>query len=254
VHLQVDASGRALVTFRVGGSSRSAIARGAINAVAPARARDQRRFRVRFSGPHRRFRDACQPYDGPPLPWLVTACRAPDGSYWAVQRWQRLLRLGDGAGPSGWASEVRLSHWSGELARLDIKVDWAYRRYDHLFGRLTYRGLPVHGFRTTAKGAPLDRFGRNIYVDSLGSPLGSGWRRVAGLLTHRGTGAFCFGFFPTPGRPSPMGARYRATVIGPGVTPDIAWEGAAPGPYDRALDTLANEQIRALGSRVCRPN
>src|SRR5262249_32372333 len=33
----------------------------------------------------------CGRYDGPPLAWLVTACKAPDGTYWAVQSWQRLL-------------------------------------------------------------------------------------------------------------------------------------------------------------------
>ena len=27
------------------------------------------------------------------LVWLVAACRAPDGSYWALQRWQRLLPM-----------------------------------------------------------------------------------------------------------------------------------------------------------------
>ena len=31
------------------------------------------------------------PYDGPKLPWMVKACKAPDGSYWALQKWQRML-------------------------------------------------------------------------------------------------------------------------------------------------------------------
>ena len=39
------------------------------------------------------FRNACAPYDGPALVYLVAACKAPDGSYWALQRWQRGLPL-----------------------------------------------------------------------------------------------------------------------------------------------------------------
>ncbi len=41
----------------------------------------------------RTFRDACRPYDGPALPLLITACKAPDGTYWALQAWQRNLPM-----------------------------------------------------------------------------------------------------------------------------------------------------------------
>src|SRR4051812_50100044 len=34
------------------------------------------------------FEDRCTPYDGPKLPFLLAACDAPDGSYWAAQSWQ----------------------------------------------------------------------------------------------------------------------------------------------------------------------
>ena len=33
----------------------------------------------------------CPKYTGPALAWSVAACTAPDGSYWAVQEWQRQL-------------------------------------------------------------------------------------------------------------------------------------------------------------------
>ena len=39
------------------------------------------------------FKNACAPYDGPALPYLVAACKAPDGTYWALQSWQRALPL-----------------------------------------------------------------------------------------------------------------------------------------------------------------
>jgi hypothetical protein len=42
-----------------------------------------------------------------------------------------------------------------------------------VFGRLTYLGQPVYGMRATTKGAPLDSFGRNIYLDTFNSAYGA---------------------------------------------------------------------------------
>ena len=47
--------------------------------------------------------------------------------------------------------ELRLSHWTGELPVLTVNTNWAYRKFDHLFGTFTYDGAPVHGFRSTAR-------------------------------------------------------------------------------------------------------
>jgi hypothetical protein len=224
------------------------------------------KFRLDYSGgwgtrrQHvwRTFQNACRPYDGPRLQWLVTACKAPDGSYWAVQSWQRMLpNYGLNPTPQQAVRELRLSHWTGPLPVLDIRlnwVSWGQQRYDQLFGRYTYRGQPVHGFRSTPTGVPLDTFGRNIYVDTLNSAYGSGWKRENSFLAHRPHGAFCYGFYPHGNRPTGKGQRYRATVIGPGVTPDVYWESAAPGPFNAELDAQANAAIRALGLKpdVCR--
>ncbi|MGH3131807.1 MAG: hypothetical protein ACRDNX_13400 [Gaiellaceae bacterium] len=256
VRLAVDANGRALVTYRAGGRSRSVRAGGAVNAIAPTQSRRQVKFRLRYSGPARISRNACRPYDGPALAWLVAACKAPDGSYWALQSWQRLIpHHGERGSASQRSWELRLAHWTGELAVLDVRLDWAYRRYDHLYGRLTYRGKPVHGFRARS-GDPLDTFGRNIYVDTFNSGYGPGWRREAAFLAQRSTGVFCYGFFGHGSRGTGRGERYRATVIGPGVTPDVLWQSDAPGAYDRARDLAANEEQRALfaGTSLCRPN
>jgi hypothetical protein len=187
----------------------------------------------------------------------VTACKAPDGSYWAVQRWQRMLpNYGLRPTRKQTAWELRLSHWTGPLAVLEVSLDWAYGRYHHLFGRITYAGQPVHGFRATPSGNPLDTFGRNLYVDTFGSAYGRGWRRENSFLTHRGSGSFCYGFYEHGAWPAGHGTRYRATIIGPGVTPDILWQSQAPGPYDRAQDLVANDAQRELfaGSPLCRPN
>ena len=35
-------------------------------------------------------------------------------------------------------------------------------------------------------------------------------------------------------------------MIGPGVTPDVMWEGPAPGAYDPSVDAQANDAQRAL--------
>jgi hypothetical protein len=263
VTLQVSSSGQALLTYRAGGRLRRVLAWGAINAVPPTQAKRQAAFRLDYSGgvgTRRRhvwkaFRNTCGPYTGPTLQWLVIACTAGDGSHWALQSWQRTLPnygVRPTAKQSSW--ELRLSHWSGPLPELEVKTNWAYRRYDHLYGRFTYRGGPVHGSRSTPTGVPLDTFGRNLYVDTFDSAYGRGWKRENGFLMHKGSGAFCYGFFPHGGRPHGEGVKYRATIVGPGVTPDMVWTGEAPGPYDRARDEAANAEISALGTRRCKPN
>jgi hypothetical protein len=198
---------------------------------------------------------ACGNYDGPALAWLVTACKAPDGTYWAVQSWQRLLPdygLTPSSTQAAW--EVHLAHWSGPLPVLTISTDWAWHQWDHLFGTYTYDGHPVYGFKSTSAGAPLDTFGRNLYVDTFDSKYGSGWIRENSFLTHTNTGAFCYSFNPHGAHPAGNGTKYRATILGPGVTPDVMWEGVSPGPYDKTADEAANQQIAALNDTQCKPN
>jgi hypothetical protein len=248
--LQVDGNGHALVTYYARGRARRVHAWGAVNARPPTRGVAQVSFRLDYSGGG--FGGGgCLPYDGPPLAWLVRACKAPDGSYWALQAWERLKANFGGASA---ARELRLSHWTGPLPELWLKFDWAYRRFDHLYGALTYGGSGVFGFRSTRAGVPLDTYGRNLYVDTMNSRYGPGWRRENSFLTHRPNGSFCYGFYPHGNRPVGKGARYRATVIGPGVTPDVMAEGRSPGRYDAARERAANAEQRRLfaGSPPCR--
>jgi hypothetical protein len=203
----------------------------------------------------RSFAGTCGAYDGPRLAWLLTACKAPDGSYWAVQVWQRALpNYGVAASPIQAVWELRLAHWTAAPPVLAVRTDWSWHRWDHLYGTFSYHGLPIYGFGSSAAGEPSDRFGRNVYVDTLDSAYGSGWRRENSFLTHRPTGAFCYSVNPHGSRPAGKGTAYRATVIGPGVTPDVMWTGPTPGTYDRAADALANSGIAALGDGQCRPN
>jgi hypothetical protein len=201
------------------------------------------------------FHGSCPTYTGPKLAWFVTACTAPDGSYWALQRWQRQLpNYGLAPTPTQAVWELRLSHWTGDVARLKVDMDWAWHRWDHLFGTYSYRGMPVYGFRSTSGGQPLDSFGRNLYVDTFDSAYGAGWKRENSFLTHKGTGVFCYSVNPHGTHPAGNGVAYRATIQGPGVTPDVMWEGVPRGVYDQAADAVSNRAIAELHDTLCRPN
>ena len=255
VRLEADRKGTALLSYRARGVAHNVLAWGAINARPSDSGRPQVEFRVDYSGGSGIGANVCAPAR-PPIAWLVTACRAPDGSYWAVQSWPRTAaNYGTPVAPGRGTWELRLSHWSGPLPQLDIHFGWAYSRFHQIYGRLTYRGLPVYGSRSTRAGVPLDDYGRNIYVDTLDSAYGKGWRRENSFLTHRPTGGFCYGFYPHGNHPSGQGKRYRATVSGPGVTPDAYWEGTPPQRYDRQFDLRADNHLRAMlaGDPTCRP-
>src|SRR5690348_16880076 len=174
--LRVGPSGIAVVSYTTAkGVRRHVLVWGAVDARVPAADVPQVRFRLDYGGGFRAFRnggywrrvgDTCKAYDGPPLADLVAACTASDGSYWALQAWQRSLPLlgFDPWLPSQSAVELRISHWSGPLAELDVRVHRTYGgQFVGLFGRAAYEGRPVHGFGSTARGAPRDGFGRNVY-------------------------------------------------------------------------------------------
>jgi hypothetical protein len=242
VRLAANGKGEALITYRAHGQSRHVVAWGAVDARHPTSGRPQVRFRWDYSGRGRywlTFKNQCRRYDGPPLPFLVAACAAPDGSYWALQSWPTPL---PDLGMLPWlpvhrARELHLSHWSGPVAKLEAWTDWIYgARNHHLFGRVTYNGEPVHGFTATRQGNPTDGYGRLIYLDTFNSRYGKGWKRENSFLAHNPTGLFCYSFlardptkgydhpaeFPSTPRGPGNGENYRLTVNGPGVTPDVS--------------------------------
>jgi hypothetical protein len=263
VTLKVGRNGQAVVGYQARGKRWNVLVWGAVNAIPPTTARPQVKFRLDYSGGwgtyHRdvwkNLRNACVAYDGPKLKWFVTGCKAPDGSYWAVQAWPRMLpNYGVRPTPAQAAKELRLSHWSGPLPELTVNLNWAYRKYHHIFGSFTYLGQPVYGFKSTPGGVPLDTFGRNLYVDTFDSAYGPGWKRENSFLMHRNTGMFCYGFYSHGSHPVGAGTRYRATIIGPGVTPDIAWEAKALEQYDQEFDLRmhAVQKEFFVGDSLCR--
>ena len=273
--LQVNAKGEALITYtRSDGRPRRVLVWGAVNALPPSVEVPQVRFRWDYAGgwgKYRqgkywtRFKNRCRPYDGPPLPMLVAACKAPDGSYWTIQAWQRRLPL---LGFDPWLPqhtnwELHVAHWSGALPVLEALPNWTYDgRSQGVFGRYSYLGAPVYGLSSNAKGVPKDKYGRNLYIDTLNSAYGSGWKRESGILTHKSTGTFCHSFVPQrpfsgyPSqeiRPQAAGERHRITVGGPGVTPVMQVELAGLTHADRHRDhefNAAFDNVMA-GDRIC---
>src|SRR6185437_9967815 len=84
VHIQVNAKGQALITYRTSGRLRRVLGWGAINARPSSSAGKQVSFRLDYSGGwgtyHRRlwqaFPDTCHRYDGPALTHVVASCTA----------------------------------------------------------------------------------------------------------------------------------------------------------------------------------
>jgi hypothetical protein len=277
VSLKVDGSGHAVVYFTRNGRRMHPVVWGAINARHPSRNVPQVKFKIDYSGGYMKLgrplwktiQNRCRPYDGPPLPWLVAACKAPDGSYWALQSFRRLL---PNLGLSPWARhqrarELHISHWKGEPAKLEVWADWVMSiRWHEVFGRLTYQGQPVYGFSSTRAGAPLDGYGRLIYLDTYNSRLGAGWKRENSFLAQRPNGRFCYmfvprdryaGYPPGPRRPPANGQEYRLTAGGPGVTPFVMAKVAGLPNYNGlnpdhvAHEALLNPIKRALFGDLC---
>ena len=210
--------------------------------------------------------NACRPYDGPDLVGFVAGCKAADGTYWALQSWVRLAAV------CGFAPfkkehtdvELHISDWSGALPVLDVWPNWTYGgSLQGFFGRLTYDGRLVYGTRSPSP-TVTDLFARNVYIETLNSIYGDGWKRDSAVNTHRPSGAFCYTFVaqpPPPGYPSTgprgpgLGQRHRVTVMGPGVTPIVRWEGSRLGTYNAVHDARINRVFdQVLGSdKRCEP-
>lgn len=269
--LVVSARGIAVVTYTTQARQvRHVLAWGAINAYPHQTAPPvtQTHFSLDYSGgwkSHGRatywqtLRNVCTPYTGPALPFFVAGCDAPDGSYWALQSWQRNLPVG---GFAPWtaaqkAVELHLSHWSGTLPVLEIYRHWTYGgTLQGFFGRMTYLGEPVYGTRT-ASAAVNDTWARNIYIDAFDSDFGPGWKHDTAISTHPGSGGFCFTFVtqaPPAGYPSTkprgngLGTRYRISAIGPGATPIVRWQGPRLTTHDPEQERAATDAFdRILG-------
>jgi len=257
-------SGKGTVTKRI-------LVSGAVNAFHPSETRAQVKFDQRYltTGPKdkkvwKNFKNKCKRYDGPELAFFVTACKAPDGSYWGVQAWKYWQPF---FGYQPWLPHqddvaFHVSHWRGPLALLEIWSDWidvghgATAPHD-VIARLTYGGMPVFGYVVKPGGVPGDGYGRIVYFETLDSLLGTGWWRLAGILARNPSGMLCHAM--VPGRtysnyPNPHvvdagnGKAYRVYTEGPGVTPLVMAQVDDPGSYD--ANDAAKVQRQARGKSL----
>ena len=276
--LKVNARGIALVEYTTAaGLRRHVLVWGAIDGI-PHQTNPpavQPKFRMDYSGGWksrknpdywRSLRDGCGRYDGPALPFFVVGCKAPDGTYWALQAWQRNLPM---RGFAPWTAkqrgvELHVSHWSGELPRLEVYRHWTYGRSTQgMFGRLLYRGRPVYGTRTPSA-TVRDEWARNVSIDTFNSDYGPGWKHDTAIATHPGSGGFCYSFVrqaPPSGYPSTkpngngLGERHRISAIGPGVTPIVQAVVPRLRRYDAAAQREATRRFDEIlgGDKHCAP-
>jgi len=276
--LKVNARGIALVEYTTAaGLRRHVLVWGAIDGV-PHQTNPpavQQKFRMDYSGGWKSrknpdywqsLRDGCGRYDGPALPFFVVGCKAPDGTYWALQAWQRNLPM---RGFAPWTEkqrgvELHVSHWSGELPRLEVYRHWTYgRSAQGIFGRLLYRGQPVYGTRTPSASVR-DEWARNVSIDTFDSDYGPGWKHDTSIATHPGNGGFCYSFVPQrppSGYPKTtpngrgLGEHHRVSAIGPGVTPIVQTVVPRLRVYDADAQREATRRFDAIlgGDKHCAP-
>lgn len=193
---------------------------------------------------------------GPQVNMAVKGCTA-GGTFWLLQSW-----VGSGLPDNGWSPahkpdrELWISHWDTAMPVLDAEANWIYpQHFDHLFGTLSYEGASVFGAASSSRGAPTDGFGRLITVDTLDPPWTGGykqpggWYRFNSFLTHKSTGAYCTGVYPTiagvkPRKVPGRGKQYRVIVNGPGVTPIVMQVISNPGQYDASKNQTLNNHVK----------
>ena len=147
------------------------------------------------------------------------------------------------------------------------------KHFPVLFGSFTLNGVGIYG-PGDRKGAPTNSFGRNVYIDTLDSDYGPGWRRIMGVLTQPDGGTYCYEFSKKGASGGKTGISksntYRLTAIGPALTPVVRVEFHGPtfpfgnAAYNPLVDkwgtNLSDEQTTALklqatlmGSNWARP-
>ena len=265
VRLAVDAKGEAMITYTAGGKLKHVLAWDAVNAIAPTHARAQVAFRLDYAGGWGKSHTEAWKTFGATAAAPTTARRSPGRSRRARRRTGRTGRSRPGSGccrttavlrtaqQAAW--ELRLSHWTGDAAgaddrhRLGLAPVGSPLRDVHLRGPARLR-LQVDRGGQPARLVRTQHLRRHASTRRT-APAGSA--RTASSRTAA-TGVFCYSFNPHGSHPAGKGTKYRATVEGPGVTPDVMWQGDAPGAYDKTLDLQANDTIAQLGDKQCRAN
>ena len=257
--LAVNSKGEALVTYtRSNGQVRHVLAWGAINAQRAGRPGvRQVRFKCDYAGGWGKYRKREVLED---VQERLRAVRRPGArrtsSPPARRRTAPTGRCSRGSGslpllgfdpwlPAQTQFELHVSHWSGELPKLEVYTHWTYG--GEWQGALRAAHLPrqpVHGFGSTGRREPAATATAATSTSTPSTrPTAPAGGASRGSSSHKPTGTFCHSFVPQkpfPGypsqamRPPAPGERYRITVMGPGVTPVVQWEGLGLTAADRA--------------------
>jgi len=177
-------------------------------------------------GFHKRVKDFGTLLSGSPWDIFVSVIRSP-----SLGDEVPLSPFIDSAAPSFQNGDIPISacplltgamRWS--------KYYWGSRKksathhFPLLFGSFTCTRLGIFGPGDHV-GNPTNNYGRNVYIDTVDSDYGEGWRRVMGVLTQKPWGTFCYEFGPKGGSGGKTGisrsGEYQLTVIGPGLTPVV---------------------------------
>jgi hypothetical protein len=150
------------------------------------------------------------------LPMARVVRQTPDGRYWGLQAWRRLRN-----GPV----ELRFSRWRGAPTLLTLDAVCCKWHSENIVGQATFHGRPIYGYRATSTGNPLDKYGRNVYLDTR---RGARWQRMMGILTHRPTGKFSLWI-----RRAWRGTAYRGRIIGPNWGRTLGPDAQASTPTSR---------------------
>lgn len=132
------------------------------------------------------------------LPLRAMIWQTPDGAFWALQQWRRL---------SGYPVELRFSRWHGAPTSLTLRAVCCKWRSERITGQASFHGKPIYGYDSTPAGVPLDKYGRNVYLDTFRY---GAWKRMMGILTHRYDGTYSLWI-----RKYWRGTRYRGAISGP---------------------------------------
>ena len=195
---RVNARGVATVTYVLNGRARSAV-------VYPS---GRVRYNRRAAG-----RDVSFPTSSVSVPMPIAVRQTRSGTFFALQAWRRLRR-----GPV----ELRFSRWWGAPTLLTLGTVCCKWRSEIVRGQATYHGRPIIGYRFSRSGVPLDKFGRNVYLDSLRAGR---WERMMGIVARRPVGRFRLWI-----RPHWRGEAYRGRIIGPNWGRTLAPDAEASAP------------------------
>ena len=222
IKLEVNSKGEALLSYKSQGKLKHVLAWGAENAIAPTRTRQQIAFKLDYAGGWgkyhsdywRTFKNSCGAYDGPKLAWFVTGCTAADGSYWALQAWQRMLPNYGLAGSSPSRCGSSASHTGRATSRCSRSTPTGPGTSGITCSAPSPTTVAVLRLQGDAGRQPARHLRPQHLRRHLRLRYGKGWKRENSFLTQN-TGVFCYSVNPHGSHPAGKGRSTARRSRGP---------------------------------------